>query len=109
MIQTIESIKKINPKLPFTSVFGEVLISGTCIPNIFAKNVACTLNEIYARKLQRNIIPTKRRDPINFKKVPSDIGSVGFFGGGVDVLGVGVAVLCSWVPAGLFSISFIQA
>lgn len=89
IIQTMEKLNTIIPKLPFTRFFRSALRSACLIPKISTKNRACSgWNAIYQSQLPKNITATRRIDPMNFKIVAVDTGSRDFLGGGVSGVGV---------------------
>ena len=79
----MDTIKNIVPKLHLMSKLSIPFTSLGLILKVFTKNKASLgLNAIYARKLPKKIIATNSIDPISLIKVPIDIGSRSFFGGG---------------------------
>lgn len=81
IIQKIDRINIVTPKLPLMRFLRRFAISLGLIPKILIKNEAWSgWKTIYAKKLPKNIITTKRIAPINFIKVEKEIGSRVFFG-----------------------------
>ena len=88
IIHTIENISTVIPKLPLISFLRSAWISFRLIPKFTKKLAWSGLKAIYARKLPKNIIAIRRKEPMSLSIVLAVSGSLVFFAV-VLILGAG--------------------